>query len=497
MNPLRLPLLLSLLMLISTAVFAGGKEFYVSPRGSDENAGTLKRPFRTLEHARDAVRALRHEGRLALPATVYLRQGIYTLAAPFSLLPEDGGSAACPVTYRAYKKERPVISGGKVITGWKESQNDGRRAWSVSLPDVKSGQLFFHQLWVDGARRTRARHPNTGYLKIHAVPGVTEKTVWSDGNVSFQFAPGDIPATWTFGDAEAIVMSRWVESRLPVARVDSQEHLVEFSKRALFTLEKGDDYYIENAPQALDIPGEWYLDRSSGMLWYIPLDGEKIGKTTVTIPVLEQILRLEGDPERGKFVEHLTFQGIAFSYSEWHLPDTLHWSQAGGPASPYGSIPDGGFPQAAYGVPGAVAGQGAHNLTIDQCEISRVGSYAIELSRGCQGNRILRSTLRDLGAGGVKIGETVIRPAAPEQTRRNDVIDCSISDWGRLYHSAVGIWIAQCSDNRILHNKIHDFYYSGLSVGWTWGYGPSAAKGNIIEFNDVHHIGVRSDGDGP
>lgn len=228
------------------------------------------------------------------------------------------------------------------------------------------------------------------------------------------------------------------------------------------------------------------------------MPGERIGKTNVIIPALQQILRLKGDPELGKFVEHLAFEGITFSHSEWHLPDTLNFRRTFSmvDSSEARGIADGGYPQAAYGVPGALHLIGVRNVTFDRCEISRVGSYAIELSRACRGNSIRGCVLRDLGAGGVKIGETVIRPAA-DRTERNDVMDCTIADGGLLYHSAVGIWIAQSADNRIIRNSIHDFYYSGLSIGWTWGYGPSAAKGNIVEFNDVHHIGVRSNGDGP
>lgn len=239
-------------LLVAVPLLAGEKTFYVSPGGADGNDGSLRRPFRTLERARDAVRALRVHSSPAMPVTVYLREGTYALDAPVTFLPEDGGSQACPVTYRAYQSERPVISGGRTITGWKESVKGEKTVWSVTLPDVKSGRLFFREFWADGARRKRARHPNSGYLKVDAVPGVTEKTLWSDGNVKFRFAPGDISAEWTFADAEAVVMTRWAESRLPITHVDSQERLIRFSKRTLFTLEKGDDYYIENAPEALD-----------------------------------------------------------------------------------------------------------------------------------------------------------------------------------------------------------------------------------------------------
>lgn len=499
MNPDRLLSIFFLTILLAHPLSAGGKELYVSPRGSDSNPGTLRKPFLTIERARDAVRMLHHDGKLSVPVTVFLRGGTYALTAPLTFLPEDGGSAVCPVSYRGYKKERPVISGGESVTGWRESTRDGRRVWTVLFPGLKSGQVDFRELWVDGVRRPAARHPNTGYLKVLAVPGASGKTLWSDGSVNFQYAPGDIPARWAYSGAEVVVMNRWVESHLPVSRVDTNARTVRFAKRSLFTLEMGDDYYIQNVPDALDSPGEWCLDRQRGELQYLPMSGEKIGKTSVVIPRLRQILCLEGDPEQGRFVEHITFEGITFSHSEWRLPDTLNFRKAFSMAdsSALGGIADGGYPQAAYGVPGAISAKGVRNMEINGCEIAHVGSYGIELSRGCQGNRILHCVLRDLGAGGVKIGETIIRPAANDRTCRNDVMNCFIGDGGLVYHSGIGIWVAQSADNRIMDNTVHDFYYSGLSIGWTWGYGPSAAEGNIIENNHVHHIGVLSNGDGP
>jgi len=103
----------------------------------------------------------------------------------------------------------------------------------------------------------------------------------------------------------------------------------------------------------------------------------------------------------------------------------------------------------------------------------------------------------DIGAGGIKIGETVIGTNASEIAHHNEISDCRIHDGGKMFPSAVGIWIGQSPNNRIVHNVIHDFYYTGISVGWTWGYNPQAlATNNLVEFNHVHHIGVQSDGDG-
>jgi hypothetical protein len=140
---------------------------------------------------------------------------------------------------------------------------------------------------------------------------------------------------------------------------------------------------------------------------------------------------------------------------------------------------------------------GARRCTFDACEVSHAGTYGIELARGCQQNRITRCTLTDLGGGGVKLGEVVIRDPQSEQTFGNEVSDCTITDGGNLFPNCVAVWIGQSHDNTISQNDIHGFWYTAVSVGWTWGYGRSAAQRNIIEQNHIHHIGRKTDQDAP
>jgi len=481
--------------------------FYVATNGNDAWTGSLPAPnrnltdgpFLTVGRAVSAVRELkRHSGvGVAPPVTAFIRGGTYFLSEPVVFTPADSGTAGSPITYQAFEKETPVLSGGRLVTGWKPATIQGRQVWAAEVPEAAAGKWFFHQLWVNGQRAVRARHPNRGYLAVAELPDVQPNAAWSQGLTSFRFAAGDVRAWPTVTNAEVCVMNRWVESRLPVVEVDESNRLVRFGKRSVFKLDPGDLYYVEHALELLDAPGEWYLDRAAGTLYYLPRPGEDMARAEVVAPVLTQAVRLEGAPEQGSFVEHLAFRGLTFAHTEWYFSSGFDTDKQKAEVSPPPAAAVGGFAQAAVGVPGAVRGDGVRQCAFEQCRFLHLGTYGLELARGCQRNRVSGCELADLGAGGIKLGETAIRDRWEEVSRENEVSDCHVHDGGLMFHSAIGVWIGQSPGNRLLHNHIHDFYYTGISVGWTWGYGRALATNTIVEFNHVHHIGRRADGDGP
>lgn len=463
--------------------------FYVAQDGNDHWSGRSdSRPFRSLQAAFDAVAQLRQQGRVSGPVTIYLTEGAHLLDRPVLIGPQHSGSEAYPVKICPYQGQMPVLSGGRRITGWRQVQIDGKRLWAADVPWA-SQVGSFHQLWVNGQRATRARFPNSGYLRVAGVPDANDKTPWNQGQRRFCFRSGDLLSWGSLSDAEAIVMNRWTESHLPVHSLDYGNRTITSSKRSVFRLEQDDPYYLEHAFAFLDTPGEWFLDRSSNVLYYMPRPGESTDTIEAIAPVLTQLVRMVGDPAAGKYVEHILWQGITFSHTEWYFPADFR------PNWPSADIA--GFPQAAIGVPGAVYGQGVRYCRFEQCNFTHIGTYCLELSKACKDNTIDNCRFSDVGAGGIKIGEEQARQGQAEHTHGNKIANCIITDAGKVFHGAVGIWIGQSYDNTISHNEISDLYYTGISIGWTWGYGPSLAGGNIVEFNHVHHIGRRADGDGP
>lgn len=414
------------------------------------------------------------------------------MTEPLVLQPDDSGaSAKRPLLIAAYRDEKPILSAGRQLRGWKAVA--GTTLWSVEIPEVREGKWFFRQLWVNAERRQRARHPNTGYFTIAGLPDATPS--WEHGHKRFQFNAGDIKAWPSATEGEVIAMTRWVESRLPITSIDEQQKLVTARKKSVFQLQPGDPYYVEHVFEALDQPGEWFLNRTNGMLYYQPLPGEKLQDFVAVAPRLAECLRIEGQPDKGRFVEHVQFRGLTFANNEWFFPDNF-----GSTERHISSTPDPeifGFAQAAFGVPGAVRAEGARQISFERCQFANLGSYGLQLGRGCQSNRVAACNFFDLAAGGIRIGETLMRANPLEQAHHNEIVDCDIRDGGKMFHSGEGVWIGQSFGNQLTHNSIHDFFYTAVSIGWTWGYEASFASNNLVAFNHLHHVGQKANGDGP
>ena len=451
--------------------------FFVAPNGSDAAPGTTaEQPFRTLERARDAVRRLKISVSLEESVTIYLRDGIYEIAEPLTLGPADSGDETCPIVYRAYQDERPVIRGGRKITGFKPGQGG---IWSVEVPAVKAGQWTFRQLYVNGRQYRRARIPNEGFLRVAGCPEGTPGTAnYHKDCQSFEFKPGDLDPDWTnLDDVEVIVYHFWTDSHLRIQSIDTDKHLVTFKHKAgkVFTddfSENGARYIVENVFEGLDKPGQWYLNRKTGVLSVIPKPGDNLETAEVIAPVAPAFLHLRGDSVQRQYVEYVTFEGISFRYTNWQLPP--------------GNSND---RQGSASVPAAITLAGARHCRFDRCRMMNIGTFAFEIGKGCRDNRFTHNEIRYLGAGGFRINGGTERDHPLERTGYNVISDNVLHHYGQEYPSAVGVLLMHTHGNHVAHNDIHHGWYTGISIGWNWGYQRSISRDNVIEFNHIHHIG--------
>ncbi|HKT10281.1 MAG TPA: right-handed parallel beta-helix repeat-containing protein [Terriglobia bacterium] len=462
--------------------------FYVATDGDDSWTGKLARPdsmqtdgpFLTVQRAQNAIRGLIASGPLKASVTVYIRGGRYALAKPLVFTPDDSGTPRAPITYTAYLREKPVLSGGRESRGWKRVtdrkllKQAGGELWMARVPGVKEGKWYFHELFVNGHRRPRARTPNTGFFHVDGKIGHDERA-------QLKFYPGDIRPEWAAqGDVEVIALQAWAEFRMYIHTVDEATSTVTLStKPAPSNRADNARYWVENTLDALDAPGEWYLDRKNGILYYRPEPGERMNRVHAIAPLLEQLVRFEG---RGGWVHDIRLRGLTLSDTDWTI-------------GPNGYVDT----QAAQEIPAAVEGTGARAIDIEKCEFAHLGGYAVAFGgavtgprgarQGSKHDRIAGNDMHDLGAGGIQIGDPKIPGSDAQATDGNVVSNNHIHDIGQVFPAAVGIWVGQSSNNIISHNQINDTYYTAISVGWTWGYGTTAARGNVLEFNKIYNIG--------
>lgn len=453
-------------------------EFYVSPAGDDAAKGTdIAKPFASIEKARTAVLDLKQEGVLDKPVVVYLREGVYPIQKPLVFTEEDSGTKNSPITYSAYPGENVVVSGGKNISGWKKYR-DG--IWMAKIPEVWQGQWTFRQLYVNGTLRQRARIPNKGFLRVKGFPDGGPEVHYHTDCQRFEFADGDLDSRWTnLGDVEVIVYHFWTDSHLPIQSIDTTRNIVTFRHKAgkVFTddfSENGARYIVENVWEGLDSPGEWYLNKKTGVLYYYPLPGEDLSQVEVIAPFAPEFMRLEGRPLERKYVSHLRFQGISFMYTNWDLPP--------------GNSNDG---QGSSSVPASITLEGAQYCVFENCRVQNIGTFAFDLINGCHNNQILHCELSNLAAGGIRLngGSKADHPLL--RTGNNTIADNRLHHYGEVFPSAVGILLMHTYKNEVAHNEIHHGSYTGISVGWEWGYQRSVSTHNVIAYNHIHHIGQK------
>jgi len=490
------------------------KIIHVSPDGGGRADGSAGRPFGSLVAARDALRAWRRKGGRRVPVRVRVAPGVYRLNAPLVFTPEDGGTSRCPVTWTG-DGGRPLISGGREIAGWRDGTINGRPCWEADLPDVKAGLWWFTQLFVNGRRRLRARFPKRGFYHFAGVPEDEAKRDPGGsfhGAMSALFTPGEVRGFENLNEITVVVPDHWYENHLRIASVDEAASTIHFETKGYSRFSRDETgrhtrFRLDHVKEACTDPGDWYLDRASGVLSYVPMPGESRGATRVEAPVLDLLLSVQGDAlDPAKRVRNLRFEFLDFRHADWELPRE-----------------NPGCLQSDFNVPAAVRFVGAEDCALYGCRVSQVGGWAVEILRNCHRNRVAACALHDLGAGGVKVGHEGGLPMVwvsgnhgafrgmdavalgwgpcredaggclagrdKVQSSATTVSDCSIHDGGIIFHSAIGVWIGDASRNRIVHNHIWNFSYSGISCGWTWGYAPAYTCDNRIEGNRIERIG--------
>lgn len=482
--------------------------FHVAPNGSDENPGSAAKPFATIEKARQSVRSINKA--MTGDIVVLLHGGVYPIQQPLTFDAGDSGTGGHNVIYRAAENESPLVNGGKAVVGWKA---DEKGRWKAPSPVDDSRQLY-----VNGRRAIRAAGKPSADLKLEGDDGYTTNDVgmadWKN--------PGDI---------EFCYVNIWANTRCKVSGIRREgQHAVITMLQPHFNnakakegvnianQEQADRIWIENALELLDEPGEWYLDRATKTIYYLPRPGEDMTKAEVIVPALERLVELRGTLDHP--VCNVHFEGVTFAYGSWLLPNkiglvdlqanfALDWKKPFHRNSGLTAVHN-----EVIKSPANIICHAAKSVGFDRCTFTRLGGAGVDLEFGSQDNKIVGCTFCDISGTAVQVGDVLKDDHHPDDPRKivknNSIVNNFIHDCGAEFLGSVGVFAGYTEGTAIVHNEIRDLPYSGISAGWGWGEEdagggnpdyqqpfkyktPSAAKNNRIEYNHIHKVMAKTD----
>lgn len=467
-------------------------EIYVSPNGNANAQGTEADPLDSMESARLKVETMNQD--MTGDIVVYFEDGEYLVRDTVAFMPEDSGSNGYNVIYKAKEGANPVFTGGVPVTNWSNA-NDANHPEMV-VADVNIDNT--RQLYVDGELATRAKGNISGNMQ-RAGEKFTYTTYNGnhDAYTGFSVDNTEIQSWRNPGDIEFVWDISWAHRIAVVESITPQDDNHSFIKMKWDAFKMGQiaggvqitgaPNYVENAYELMDEPGEWYFDRSAKKLYYMPEKNQDMNASEVIIPGVEEIITVTGD--RDTKAGNLSFEGLQFEYNTWLVPSEMGWPEQ---QANFAHDPKEDFNMHAYSLaPGAaIETKYAENVVFDKCVFQNLGSAAINMQEGTVNNTISNSVFKGISAGGVMIGGTDItdaHPLKPGDTVENHIANGTAHDEaqfvkdntitnnyfnkiGTEYKGSIAVWAGYTDHTVITNNTIRDVAYSGISVGWGWGY---------------------------
>ncbi|MBQ6248406.1 MAG: right-handed parallel beta-helix repeat-containing protein [Kiritimatiellae bacterium] len=447
---------------------------YVSPKGDDAADGSSSRPFATIAQACKAARTM------GKGTHIILKIGEHRLSRTLRLGKADSG-----LVIEAAPGAKAVVSGFRDIAGWRK-EADG--LWSAPVPWVTAREKGFRSLFVNGEARPRARLPKGDAFftaaKEECPKGMDWATwAWRTDRYRFEIAEGGdaLDPAWELSKGELVMYHYWVDSHVIPKRIVKEDGKV-FAELEIPIGRSTSEaiFRLENLREIATEPGEWALDAKGRRVYYRPRKGERMDGVSIAAPFVEHLLDIDG-------AEDISFSGVTFAGARYELPKGERNDM-----------------QASKAVYAAVTLVDARRCRFTNCRFENLGGYALEMLDGTRDCLISHSAMLHLGAGGVRLNADVgswrgnqpqdnLRDAAIFDPRRrvagNEVSDCEICDYGLDFPSACGVLLMNAEHTSVIHNHIHDGYYTGVSVGWVWGHMPSVSFCNDISWNHIHDIG--------
>ncbi|MBN2292305.1 MAG: right-handed parallel beta-helix repeat-containing protein [Pirellulales bacterium] len=481
--------LIALFTLSASLLSAQG--FYVSLEGSDDNPGTKAKPFRSLAAARDAVRKVNRD--MDGDIVVYLGGGVYPISETVKFGPEDSGFNGHKVIYRAAEGEKPILTGGVAVTGWKLHDKD-KNIYRAPAP-----KTVFRQVYINDKPGVRARTPNREsettfgpYLRLE-VPKKPEchivKKDWSA-----------VEGVRRLDEVELVIETHWYHQRirigkhretddgvvvLPVAPAGKMSKKLGFYRVSYF--------FFENALEFIDTPDEWYHDPRAGFLYMAVDKGTDPNKQRVEVPVTSTLLAIRGTAD--KPVENIEFDGLTFQCSNWDSPSRLglNVTQFVQPMAVKRSWESSDYPM------GIVRAAHARRIAFRNNTIRNAGANGIQFYMNVDDSDIEGNHIYQIAANGIEIDAYAAKNPPPErQSTGVAVWNNHIHKAGQNYTNGGGLLAHNVRGLIVEHNHIHDMPYSGMQIGnQPGGMRDIGCGDNRVRYNHVHHcLQLHDDGGG-
>ena len=456
------------------------KELYVAPGGSDSNAGTKSAPFATIAGANAAIKNLRSQ--MKGDIIVNVASGYYQISEPIVISSDGAGANGYRVIYRGDNSDMPVISGGVQVSGWTKVDS---KVWSAPV-NVEDARTFYvnDNLTV----RARSKYLYTATENYKASGSGNTSDGMSLANLNF---PQNLTNT---SEIELVFDREWRHHRCLVSDILYTSDKVTLVMQqpmwqAIVTKQttKTDPgvnkaFYIENAKELLDEPGEFYFDKTEKRIYYYPFENEDMSTAKCYVGNSEGLLKIKGTGVNS-LVDGLTFENISFKYGAWNeLSDTgLITNQADNITTSATAVGD-------KLVPGQISVEYANNITFRNCRFACLGSTALTMSNAVSNSLIEGNVFTDISGIGISIGHFNHLDTMPSGMARCvniDVLNNVIRRIGAELRSSPAIMMYYVNTVRVMHNDIADIPYSGIDLGWGWGRVVNGCANNIIAYNKI------------
>lgn len=473
-----LSLLLAIAMLATVSVISvsadqGLAELYVSAFGSDRNDGTAAAPLKTVAAAKEKLRTLKGS---CTGAKVYVGEGIYPFDETMCFTAEDLPDTEFIGTGDVR------FTGSYEIKGFTEEIVNGVRAFTADV----AGNADFKSLFNGDKQLTQPRYPEKGYFTVKATD--PENDLWTEQNAPWSLCYGqhtffadkkDLGSGFkNQTDVVVRILHYWHDEMMTVEGIDLSTGRVSLSRPSTMLIRDIDRYYFENVFEALNEPGEWYLDKAQQKLYYIPEAGETPETTVLRASSLERLIDING-------VNGISFTGIRFEQTDWNITDVKNSAWWSG----WRSAVNIDAPQAAFDVKGVITVNNAENVHFTNCEFVNLGATAVKFVNNVKHSSVENCYFENIAATGIFIGCDNLDFNDPKTTADITIRNNEIYKYGRKFFCAIGIQITFCDTAYIENNEIHDGYYTGISDGWTWGYDYQLTRNINIKNNLIYNIG--------